>query len=148
MRRPIVVVALIAVVLAGCGQAATTGNAAAKEDPVEIDEVAGATGLHRITLTDHAARRLGIETVEVGSAQGGRTQVPYSSLIYDAAGKAWTYIVVSSPLVFQRHPVTVDQIVSDTAGDYVLLMDGPPLGASVVSVGVAELFGAEFSVGH
>ena len=33
-------------------------------------------------------------------------------------------------------------------GDYAVLSDGPAAGTPVVSVGVAELFGAEFDVGH
>jgi hypothetical protein len=42
----------------------------------------------------------------------------------------------------------VDEIVADTAGDYAVLTEGPAEGETVVSVGVAELFGAEFEVGH
>ena len=39
-------------------------------------------------------------------------------------------------------------IVVHPAGDYAVLTDGPDPGSLVVSVGVAELFGAEFEVGH
>jgi hypothetical protein len=42
----------------------------------------------------------------------------------------------------------VDDVIVDPAGDYAILTEGPEPGTSVVTVGVAELFGAEFSVGH
>jgi len=45
--------------------------------------------------------------------------------------------------VFVRTQVRVDRI----DGDVALLLDGPPSGTSVVTVGLAELFGAETGVG-
>jgi hypothetical protein len=77
----------------------------------------------------------------------GRTRVPYSAVIYDAEGGAWAY-VADGELSYVRHALTVDEIVADTAGDYAVLAEGPAEGETVVSVGVAELFGAEFEVGH
>ena len=53
-----------------------------------------------------------------------------------------------APRVFVRRSITVDDIVADAAGDYAILTEGPEPGSFVVSVGVAELYGAEFEVGH
>lgn len=150
MRYSMVTVTLVAVSLAliGCGSP-TADPADQEEKPAVVEEIAGAENLHWITLTDRAAERLGIETVEVAPAEAsGRTQVPYSSILYDAEGDAWAYVVDGGPLVFRRHAITVGDIVADPAGDYAVLTEGPELGSLVVSVGVAELYGAEFQVGH
>jgi hypothetical protein len=72
-----------------------------------------------------------------------RKVVPHSSLIYGAHGETWVY-TSPEPLSYVRHPVSVDYI----EGDLAVLSDGPPAGTDVVSVGVAELFGTEFEVGH
>ena len=72
-----------------------------------------------------------------------RKVVPYSALIYDLHGETWVY-VSPAPRTFVRHKVDVDYI----EGDVVVLEDGPPTGTVVASVGVAELYGAEFKVGH
>jgi hypothetical protein len=151
MRRSITAVALvaIAVALVGC-RATTPATTAAKEKPATVELVAGQEKLHRITLTQKAAERLAIQTVEVAQAtgSGARSKIPYSSIIYDAQGGAWAYVVDGAPLVFLRQSITVDDIVADAAGDYAILTKGPEPGRSVVSIGVAELFGAEFEVGH
>lgn len=151
MRRPIVATALVALVLVlvGCGSPAADTSTEA-EKPATVEAIEGTDGLHRITLTQRAAERLGIETVEVASASGatGRSQVPYSSVFYDPQGDAWAYVVDGGPLVFVRQAITVGDIVVHPAGDYAVLTDGPDPGSLVVSVGVAELFGAEFEVGH
>lgn len=150
MRRSIVAVGLVVLgfVLLGC-RAPTTEETAEEEAPALVEAIDGQEELHRITLTERAAERLGIQTVDImPAATGGRTKVPYSAVIYDASGAAWAYVVDGTPLVFVRHAVTIDDVVVDAAGDYAVLTDGPEPGTSVVSVGVAELFGAEFSVGH
>lgn len=77
--------------------------------------------------------------------QGGGTQrfvVPYSALIYDLNGKTWVY-VSPEPLVFTRYPVVVDYIEEDEA----YLLEGPPAGTQVATVGVPELYGADTGVG-
>jgi vacuolar-type H+-ATPase subunit F/Vma7 len=150
MRRTIVAAGLVTLglVLLGC-RAPVTEDTAEEEAPALVEAIDGQEGLHRITLTERAAERLGIETAEVtASADGGRTQLPYSAIIYDAGGTAWAYVVDGQPLVFVRQPIAIDDVVVDQAGDYALLTAGPEPGTSVVTVGVAELFGAEFSVGH
>lgn len=123
--------------LAGCKQA-----------PQDVDEPKSATVEHlegaepaRITLTEEAAARLQLKTAPVVQKEmNGRQQmaIPYDALLYDTDGKTWTYIN-PSPLVFVRHPIVVDQI----AGDLAFLSEGLEMGISVVTVGAAELYGAE-----
>lgn len=150
MNRSMVATALVTVSLAlfGCGSpAADTADEA--EEPAVVEKIEGAGDLHRITLTTRAAERLGIATIEVApTAAGGRSQIPYSSVFYDAKGDAWAYVADGESRTFVRHAITVADIVADAAGDFAILAEGPGPGTLVVSVGVAELFGAEFEVGH
>lgn len=72
-----------------------------------------------------------------------RKVVPYSALIYDPNGETWVY-TSSSPRTFVRQEVEVDYI----EGDMAVLDEGPSPGTVIAVVGVAELYGAEFKVGH
>jgi len=72
------------------------------------------------------------------SGAGMRKVVPHGAVVYDAQGKTWVY-ANPEPLVFVRQPITVDYI----EGDRAVLSDGPVPGTAVVTVGAAELFGAE-----
>jgi hypothetical protein len=151
MYRSIVAIALMCAGLALTGCGGTTSAAVPEEEPPAIVEaVAGQGSLNRITLTERAAERLGIETVEIAVVPGaaGRTEIPYSAVIYDADGGEWAYVVDRASLVFVRHAITIEDIVARQAGDVAVLSQGPKAGTSVVSVGVAELYGAEFAVGH
>ena len=82
--------------------------------------------------------------VELALSDDGiaRKVVPYASLLYGINGDTWIY-TSPEPLMFVRHPVQVDYIDKDWA----VLSDGPPAGTSVVSIGVAELYGTEFKIG-
>ena len=139
-------VALLPGVMA-CG--GSPGPSLAHEEPAIVEALDGDASRHRITLTEKAAQRLGIELAHASAATGaaGSIHLPYSAVIYDAEGNAWTY-VAEQPLVFVREPVTVDNVLPNDFGGLAVLSQGPPVGTSVVSVGVAELFGTEFSVGH
>lgn len=130
--------------------------------PVTLEPIAG-TGLNRVVLSARAAQRLGIETVPINQAEGVRTAtgsrlaawpagsltaqsasqrvVPYSAVLYDANGETWVY-TNPEPFVFVRLRVRIDYI----EGDRAVLADGPPAGTTIVAVGGAELFGAEFEV--
>jgi hypothetical protein len=120
------------------------------EHPAEVKRIDG-TELSRVTLTEKAIQRLGLKTDEVREDKAVRKQqtlgqrkvVPYSSLIYDSHGQTWIYTSPSAR-TFVRHKVEVDHI----DGDVAVLKDGPPHGTVVASVGVAELYGTEFKVGH
>ncbi len=100
------------------------------------------TGLADLTLTEHASRRLGITTAPV-LADGVRQSVPYAAVIYDDGGGTWVY-TSPEPLNFVREEILVERIHGDTA----VLTSGPAVGTAVVTVGVAELYGAESGVGH
>jgi hypothetical protein len=114
--------------------------------PAEVQPIEG-TELSRVVLTEEAAQRLGVETTAVSDSEvqsaGGETTlrkvVPYSAVLYDVDGGAFVY-TSPEPLTFVRAPITVDYI----KGDVAVLSDGPSSGMAVVTVGSAELFGAEF----
>lgn len=113
--------------------------------PATVEEIPGSE-LKRVTLTQRAAERIDLKTDKVREATVGETPrrvVPYSSLIYDPHGGTWVY-TQTAPLSFVRAAVEVDYI----EGNDVFLKDGPPVGAEVASVGVAEIYGTEFEVGH
>jgi hypothetical protein len=140
--RKTVLFATAGALLLGACRAAPEEEEAA--DPASVEHVQG-TDLNRVTLSEDGARRLGIETAEVaeGPSTGGRPQmvIPYAAVVYDETGATWTYV---SPehLVFVRAPIEVETI----EGDLALLSAGPDTGTPVVTVGAAELYGAEYGV--
>ena len=79
--------------------------------------------------------------VELVLSSNQRSIIPHASVIYDLNGDTWTY-TNPEPLVFVRRQVIVDYI----DGDQAVLLDGPPAGTAVVTVGAAELFGVELGV--
>ena len=118
--------------LSACG--GVTSEAAIPE-PAKIE----ADG--RITLTEMASQRLGLQTAPISEAQVGggmQTVVPYAAVLYGQHGETWVY-VSPEPLVFLRQPITV----GDIEGDAGVLLEGPPVGTQVVTSGAAELFGVE-----
>ena len=107
---------------------------------VTVEELTGAEPT-RETLTEDAVKRLDLQTAEAHDAEvngAKRTVIPYASIIYDTEGATWVYLN-PEPLTFVRHPITVDNI----KGDQAFLADALPSGSAVVTVGVAELYGAE-----
>jgi hypothetical protein len=121
--------------LAGC----SSQPPAAKEEAIHVEKLDN--GLSKLTLSEKAAQRLGVQMAEVED-QGSQKVIPYAAVIYDAQGATWTY-AASEALVFQRAPIAVDAI----SGDVAILSDGPAAGTQVVIVGAAELYGAETGVG-
>ena len=119
----------------------------------EVDEIEPATigdggEYNLVTLTEKAAERLGIQSEAVGEEEVDGVNVlvvPYASLIYGLNGETWAYIrnPGADSLTFTRVPITVDRI----DGGRVLLTEGPDIGSHVVTVGVAELYGADTGVG-
>jgi hypothetical protein len=131
--------------LAGCNTASIVPPVIDSEVPSSLEHIEGSE-LSRVTLSERAAQRLGIELAEVSSEEldGSMRQfIPYGAVIYDADGATWTY-TSAEPLSFVRHAITIDTI----DGDRAWLSEGPPDGTSVVSVGAAELYGTEYEVGH
>jgi hypothetical protein len=126
---------LTGLVVAGCSEP----PASPAEEAIHIEELD--SGLKKLTLSAEAAERLGVETAAVQDL-GAQKVVPYASVIYDAEGATWAYVMVE-PLSFERAPIVVESILGDEA----ILTDGPPADTPVVIVGGAELFGAETGVG-
>ncbi len=148
MKRTELWMAVLAIsgslMFAACQKKATEH---AQEHPATVEVIEG-SDLKRVTLTARAMERIDLKTAEVreqrmSPATSPQRVVPYSSLIYDPQGQTWVY-TSPQPGTFLRHKVEVDHI----EGDLVALKDGPALGTVVASVGVAELYGAEFKVGH
>lgn len=139
--RSLVAIAVLAVLLAGCrAQAETVADD--KPEPAHVEHVEGSE-IGVITLTDAAAARLGIQSETVEQGLTSRRAIPYAALIYDPHGDAWAY-VERAPLTYARERLGV----VDIRGDRVVIDAGPTPGARVVTVGVAELYGVEFGVGH
>lgn len=85
-------------------------------------------------------QRVFVELVLAGSDAMLKV-VPYAAVIYDVSGKTWVY-TNPEPLVFLRASITIDYIEDDSA----YLTDGPVANTQVVTVGGAELYGAEVGV--
>lgn len=139
------VVAAAGLGLAGCTTASIDLPAIESEPPSHVEQIEGSE-LSRVTLSERAAQRLGIETVQVSSEEidgAPRQVIPYGAVIYDTKGATWAY-TSPEPLTFVRHPITIDAI----DGDRAVLSEGPADGTAVVSVGAAELYGTEYEVGH
>jgi hypothetical protein len=141
-RGTVAVLVVLGLAFAGCAQPAADTTA---EDPPAVVEPIEGTDLNTITLTAKAAERVGIVTAKVSSAPAGSgtatTQIPYGAVLYDIDGATWAF-TSPEPLVFVRQAISVDSI----RGDVVLLSAGPPAGTEVVTVGAAELRGAELGV--
>lgn len=127
-----------AAILAGCATATP-----AETPPALIKPVAGSQ-IPQLQLTQRAVQRLGIVTQPVqpsATGQQAREVIPYSAVVYDHDGSAWTYVNTAAD-TYQRKPVTVIEIDGAAA----LLSAGPPAGTQVVTVGAAELLGTEYNI--
>jgi hypothetical protein len=117
--------------LAGC---ATTTADTPPEQPAKVEPIPGSE-VSKLTLTDDAIERIGIKTEPVGAA------IPLSAVFYDKDGKTWAF-TNPEPHVYLRQPVTI----ASSTGQLATLKSGPPAGTAVVTVGGAELLGAEYGV--
>lgn len=138
--RGIALVPLVAaLLLAACGEAPSDEHVI--DEPATVQEVEDGE-VARVTITQKAAERLDIQTALV-EAVGERTVVPSAAVLVDPAGDFWVF-TNPEPLVFVRHKISIDY----EEGNQAFLTDGPPAGSKIVTVGVAELYGAEYGVGH
>ena len=142
-NRWIVVILLIlaALLLAACAQA--PASTSTSEKPAHVELIEGAE-FNRVVLTEQAAQRLDIQTAPVRDEQINGTQrkvIPYAAVIYGLRGETWAY-TNPEPLTFVRETITIDYI----EGDMAVLVDGPPTGTQVATVGVAELYGIDTGV--
>jgi hypothetical protein len=105
--------------------------------------VVGAGARARVVLSAEAERRLGITTALVRRVDAGnaRAVVPFAALLYDAQGRAFTFVAAPGR-GFERRRVGVAAI----NGHRVTLTRGPRPGARVVTTGGAELLGAQQGV--
>jgi hypothetical protein len=134
----------VAPFVSGCQQQAAQAE---HEHPASVEHIQGSE-ISKVTLTEQAMQRLDIRTGAVTEEKSPRSEhpqkaVPYSALIYDPQGNTWIY-TNPQERVFVREQVEVDFI----DGDHVYLAKGPEPGTAVATVGVAELYGTEFEVGH
>lgn len=134
----LVLVALLVALLSAC--AGQVSDEHVIDEPVTLTPVGA--DLKQVTLTEHAAKRLDIQTAPV-AVEAGRTVIPSSAWFVQPDGKFWVY-TSPQPLVFVRHEISIE---SDD-GARTFLTAGPPPGTQVVTVGVPELLGAEFEIGH
>lgn len=143
MRARIAALALgmaAAAIVSACASTPPTNggvvNAEAKVVPVANADV------NQVILSPDSAHRLGIVTEPVLQAPGGpNAVVPVSSVLYDQDGKTWVY-TNNAPYTYVRNAVTLGPIDNDQWQ----LTSGPAPGTMVVTVGGAELLGAEQGV--
>lgn len=128
--------------LPGCAQTAAVTAPVNLNDPAKVEKNA-TTGIAKLTLTERGLERLELKTDTVKPGTGTDVLLPYASLLYDANGKTWVY-TNPAPRVYQRQSVTVSKVEAGV----VTASAGPAVGSTVVTVGAAELFGAEFDTAH
>jgi hypothetical protein len=85
-------------------------------------------------------QRVLVELSRSGSG-GSRKIIPFAAVIYEPNGTTWVYTNPET-LIFIRQPIVIDYI----EGGLAVLFEGPEAGIAVVTVGAAELFGAETGV--
>lgn len=128
---------LLLILLSGCRDVATEEEGGYEPATVELIE---GSEVARVTLTEDAAGRIGLDTTAVTS-RGELTVVPESAVWVDVNGDGWVYTNPEA-LVFVREQVVVDRYEAGSA----LLRDGPSPGTEVASIGVPQLIGSEFGI--
>jgi hypothetical protein len=144
VRRVVACTLLAMLVTAACSRKSSHDEGAAAH-PATVEHLAGSEGA-RVTLTDKAIERIGLETAKVRDAPGdggSRLALSNAAVLYDAGGRTWAYVTTAHG-TYLRTPITVERFNADDA----LLSAGPPAGTDVVTTGAAELFGAESTFGE
>ncbi len=112
--------------------------------PPSADALSNTADLYfELANTDGSLRpgqRMGVTLSSKGSTES--LVVPWSAVVYDINGGAWVY-ENTAPQQFVRRRVEVTRVANSQA----VLARGPAVGAKIVTTGVAELFGTEFSTG-
>jgi hypothetical protein len=142
-RKNLVVIAFLAAGLS-LPACAGTGPEEEGESAAEVQVIEGSEQA-RVILSAEALDRVGIETAAVRTAgpERGGLVIPYAAVLYDPAGKTWTY-TNPEPRVYVRKPIQIAEI----SGDLAYLSSGPAAGTLVVTVGASELLGTEYEVGE
>jgi hypothetical protein len=134
---------IISLLLSACAERPEENEG--KEESATVRPVEGMK-VSSVTLTEDAIKRLDIQSARVYDEQISgkkRKVIPYAAVLYDPEGDAWVF-TNPEPMVFVRQSIKIDYIKNDRA----ILFEGPPSGTAVVTVGAAELFGAEIGVGE
>lgn len=128
------VAAFVAVAPAACKQAE-----AVEQEHYQASKITpGDHGHPVVTLTKLAAQQIGLETTPIEN-----NQIPYASILYDAADGQPYVFVNTEGLNFHREDVDIEKIDGNT----VFLAGGPENGTRVVTVGVPQIHGAELEFG-
>ena len=136
--RWVATLVLLAGLVGGC---ASTPDEVVEDNPAQVEPIEG-SDRSRVVLTEEGAGRVGIQTQPIGvTADGTGSVIALAAVLYDKDGKTWTY-TTSQPLTFVPQEVVIGRIDGDTA----ILTSGPAPGTEVVTVGAAELLGAEYGV--
>jgi apolipoprotein N-acyltransferase len=136
----VTVLLLVALVASGCAEAPSEEHVI-EEEPVTVAEVEGSE-VPELTLTPGAEERIDLTTATV-EQRGDATTIPTAAVIVAPEGTFWVY-TNPEPQSFVRAEITIDHEQDGMA----FLTDGPPVGTTVVSLGAAELYGAERGIGH
>jgi hypothetical protein len=144
-------VLLAGVSVAGCKSSSSAGAEEETNGAAKVTAVQGKDGIHQVELTSDGAQRIGLETGTVrttAAAPGATTKVattrlsvPLNAVLYDKDGATWVY-VSTGKFTYRREAVRIASVSGDTA----ILSSGPTAGTTVVTVGAAELLGAEDGV--
>jgi hypothetical protein len=145
LRRPgrlaaMLGIAAAAAAVTGCKEVKTADKV--HYQPATVTPIKGDDEHKVVTLTAEGARRIDLQTAQVGRS-GERSVIPYASLLYQKHGEAFVY-TNPKPLTYVWAPVEVDHV----AGNRVLLKKGPPAGTKVVTVGAQQVHGAELEFGE
>lgn len=131
-RWIVIVLTLIGLSVTAC---TSKSESPKKVEPATLEEIDG-TDFKRVILTEKAAERIDVQTAEVSG-----NVIPYAAVIYDTEGNTWIY-TNPEPLTYVRAPIMVDHIDGDNA----ILTEGLDAVTKVVTLGVAEIYGAETGV--
>lgn len=142
--NPLLVVALFvgSLVFTACRQHPDTPSRMA---PSVVESDPDST-IYRVRLTSRVAERLDIKTAlvreeRVSSSETLRKVISKSAVFTDPQGNSWTF-TNPEPLAYVRRRIHVDR----TYGDLAVLLDGPPVGTPVVTVGAEQLLLREIGV--
>ena len=144
--RMLLVGAVTVMATAACSRSTGSKDDAGSNHPVTVERATGTAGA-RVTLTDKAIERIGLETAVVKDAASGSSgatlTIPNAAVLYDPTGKTWVYTSATHG-TYVRTPIVIVRVTGDAA----LLSAGPPAGTEVVTTGAAELYGAESTFGE
>ncbi len=122
-----------------------TRVAAPVRGPLTADATAATADLFYAVENGDGALRPGMRallTVPLRAEEDAVT-IPVSAAVYDPEGGAWVYAAIREGTYARRRVA-----LARTVGDIAVLSRGLAGGEEVVTVGAAELYGAEFGAGH